>query len=36
MYLDLEDYRPDTPRVPTVDFVREGVLLVARCSTRWS
>jgi len=27
MYLDLEDYRPDTPRVPTVISVREGVLL---------
>jgi outer membrane biosynthesis protein TonB len=27
MYLDLEDYRPDTPRVPSVISVREGVLL---------
>jgi TonB family protein len=27
MYLDLEDYRPDTPRVPTAISVREGVLL---------
>ncbi len=27
MYLDLQDYRPDTPRVPSVISVREGVLL---------
>jgi len=27
MYLDLEDLRPDTPRVPTAISVREGVLL---------
>jgi outer membrane biosynthesis protein TonB len=27
MYLDLEDYRPDIPRVPSVISVREGVLL---------
>jgi hypothetical protein len=27
MYLDLDDYRPDTPRVPSVISVREGVLL---------
>jgi outer membrane biosynthesis protein TonB len=27
MYLDLEDYRPDTPRVPSVISIREGVLL---------
>ena len=27
MYLDLEDYRPDVPRVPSVISVREGVLL---------
>ncbi len=27
MYLDFEDYRPDTPRVPSVISVREGVLL---------
>ncbi len=27
MYLDLEDYRPDTPRVPTAISLREGVLL---------
>jgi TonB family protein len=27
MYLDLEDYRPDTPRVPTVMSLREAVLL---------
>jgi TonB family protein len=27
MYLDLEDYRPDTPRVPTVMTLREAVLL---------
>jgi hypothetical protein len=29
MYLDLEDYRPDTPRVPTVISVREGVLVAS-------
>ncbi len=27
MYLDLEDYRPDTPRVPTAISLREGILL---------
>lgn len=27
MFLDLGDHRPDTPRVPTVISVREGVLL---------
>ena len=27
MYLDLEDYRPDTPRVTSAMSVREGVLL---------
>jgi TonB family protein len=27
MYLDLEDFRPDTPRVPTVMSLREAVLL---------
>jgi len=27
MYLDLDDHRPDTPRVPAVISVREGVLL---------
>jgi TonB family protein len=27
MYLDFEDYRPDTPRVPQVISLREGVLL---------
>src|SRR5689334_10108944 len=27
MYLDLQDLRPDTPRVPSVISVREGVLL---------
>jgi TonB family protein len=27
MYLDFEDYRPDTPRVPSVISRREGVLL---------
>ena len=27
MYLDLQDYRPDTPRVASVISVREGVLL---------
>ena len=29
MYLDLEDYRPDTPRVPTVMTLREAILAVA-------
>ncbi|HXT70833.1 MAG TPA: TonB family protein [Vicinamibacterales bacterium] len=27
MYLDLEDYRPDTPRVPQAISLREGVLV---------
>lgn len=27
MYLDLEDYRPDTPRVPVAISLREGILL---------
>src|SRR6187455_2111548 len=27
MYLDLEDYRPDTPRVTSAISVREGILL---------
>jgi TonB family protein len=27
MYLDLEDYRPDTPRVPAAISLREGVLI---------
>jgi len=27
MYIDFEDYRPETPRVPSVISVREGVLL---------
>src|SRR5262245_33938886 len=27
MYFDIEDYRPDTPRSPSVISVREGVLL---------
>jgi TonB family protein len=27
MYLDLEDYRPDTPRVTSVISVREGILI---------
>lgn len=27
MYLDFEDYRPDTPRVPSVISRREGILL---------
>lgn len=27
MYLELEDYRPDTPRVPTVMSLREAILL---------
>jgi len=27
MYIDFEDYRPETPRVPPVISVREGVLL---------
>lgn len=27
MYLDLEDYRPDTPRVPPAISLREGVLI---------
>ena len=36
MYLDLEDYRPDTPRVPSVISVREGVLLSLRPSWRRS
>ena len=27
MYLDFEDYRPDTPRVPSPISAREGVLL---------
>jgi TonB family protein len=27
MYFDIEDYRPDAPRVPSVISVREGVLL---------
>ncbi len=27
MYLDLEDYRPDTPRVPQAISLREGILM---------
>lgn len=27
MYFDLEDYRPDTPRIPNAISVREGILL---------
>jgi TonB family protein len=27
MYLDFEDHRPDTPRVPTAISVREGILM---------
>lgn len=27
MYFDLQDYRPDTPRIPSAISVREGVLL---------
>jgi len=27
MYFDFEDYRPDTPRIPTAISIREAVLV---------